>query len=385
MKILKRLEKANKALFSLILSLSLRPRGEKEIPGRDEIRRILLVRHDDRLGNLVMLTPLLSALRSHLPHARVTMLVGKRYSDLFKHDRRIDELLIFTRGLGPRNLLGILRLAIRLRKEEFDIALDLSHGHSFSLTNALLIRFSKSMVRIGYKRGLSNRFIDNELRMSVHVTHEINIFLGLLRTVIEVPVDLEPKIALRDEDLRGGRELLRRIGFRGREAVVGIHPGGRGDKLWPIQNFLRVAELLKESGAEVVFFLGNPERRLISMAHAEGRFKILKGSSTSAEAESQSGSPDSSSFGAFQPSGVIELAALIKNCSVFLSGDCGPMHLAAGLKVPTVTIFLVENYGRYGYAGEMNRILHGPGAVNPETAADCVEELLKLSEEKRSS
>jgi ADP-heptose:LPS heptosyltransferase len=73
------------------------------------------------------------------------------------------------------------------------------------------------------------------------------------------------------------------------------------------------------------------------------------------------------------PTGVRGLASLLGICDLVLSGDCGPMHLAAALGVPCVAIFRVDDAWRYGPAGEGHRVMDDTtGRLDPAEVVAAV-------------
>jgi SAM-dependent methyltransferase len=123
-------------------------------------------------------------------------------------------------------------------------------------------------------------------------------------------------------------EFFARHGIDDHGVLAAIHPGGMGaHKRWPAERFGRVACWLSENlGARVVVVGGPENERIMERVRSAGRGEAVV-------------SAPFLSLGA--------VAALLERCSLFLTNDSGPMHLAAALGVPTVAIFGQTNHDRY--------------------------------------
>ena len=89
-----------------------------------DIRRILVIRPDERIGNAVLVTALLVALKDRFPRAHQSCIISRRYWDLRKHLPATDEFIAFDKRALARNPLGLFALVRRLRRGNYDLAFD---------------------------------------------------------------------------------------------------------------------------------------------------------------------------------------------------------------------------------------------------------------------
>jgi ADP-heptose:LPS heptosyltransferase len=330
-----RLEKAGRRMLVGALTRLLPPREEPSPDHlRDEPSRVLVVRHDDRIGNLILLTPLLAGIREVWQDVVPDVLVGPRFADLYRHHPDIGRVWVLRKRRILRNPLRLMLLLRRIRRRRYDLAFDASHMHSFSLTGAGLTLFSGAPVRVAYDRDEAASFANLLVDPLQADHHEADLLLNLLRPFTEVVPDPPMRLALRTEERHAARSLLQERGVGPDSVVVGAHVGGRDAKRWPVEQWLAVFErILDAYEVELAVFCGPAERTEAARIRAElgSRAHV------------------------FEDLAVRELMALVEACSVFLGPDTGAMHMAVALDVPVVAVFLQENWRRYGPRGSVHR------------------------------
>lgn len=281
--------------------------------------RAILVRAVNWIGDAVMMTPALGAIRQSFPSARITVLANPLVAQLFTSHPWVDEVLIYDQKGKHRGLLGRLQLAAQLRSRGFDLAILLQNAFNA----ALITWLARIPLRIGNRsdgRGvlLSHGF---PLDLQPQGVHESAQYLAMLQYF---GIDgqgqqqyLETTVA---EDL-AMTERLAAAGIGPGEFLLGINPGATygSAKRWYPDRFAAVARsLAAEWGARVVI-TGGPGETEIAGAIEQG----LAGDCVNLAGKTS----------------VRELMALIKRCNFFVTNDSGPMHLAAAFGVPLVAIF----------------------------------------------
>jgi ADP-heptose:LPS heptosyltransferase len=301
----------------------------------DKVARILVVRLDDRLGNIVLLTPLLVALKGRFSRAHLSCLLARRYWDMREFIPSADEFISFDRAAMAYNPLKIRPLLKKLQASHYDLVFDASDDRSISFNHLMVTALSGGRFRVGHDRGEASRFYEVAVPVPVadsnrQPRHAAEMHLDLLRTVAPIRSHPRPLLKPPREDSGFAVEFRSGIGADTSVPLVLIHPGARGPKRWPASEFAKVARLLDERHDVIVAMVWGP-------------------ADTSAAEEVQS-----LAEGAIYPVGILpfaDLVSLIRNASVFVSGDCGPMHLAAAFNTPVVSIFLVSDAGKYRTLG----------------------------------
>lgn len=288
----------------------------------EKVRRVLLVRQDRRIGDLVMNAPLFHGVRRRFPGAHIALLLRRGYEGLFADDPHLDELLPFSGGRNLYNPIGLAALVSRLRRGRYDLAIDCSNFRSFSLTNGLITLFSGAPVRIGFNDKESPAFLNVTVDQG-ESRHFIENQLELLKPMGGVDAGVGPWLYIGGTRRERADRLLRAIAVdeHAPRALIFTDAGNK-NKTWDRTCFLKVAAKLKAAGVCVILAVG-PDRP----------------------------APDSGPelFPVLPSLDIADFAAAVSCCDVFVSGDTGPMHLAAGCGVSTVSVFLEDNVARYGY------------------------------------
>ncbi len=305
----KRLERAGKSVLrgSLVRFLP-RPRRPDGPVDPKTVRRVLAVRHDARLGNLLLLTPSLRLLKTAFPDARVEVLIADKYGDALAYNPCVDEVLT------ARALPG-------LRGRGYDLAFDFSPQHAFSLSSAVWTALSGATRRIGFDRGDAAKFLDDLVKVPAERSHETANLARLVRHAA-AGAALPPDSALRTEwhfgpgEREEGKKTWASWGLDGES--VALFLGARAEKRLPPPWFQALAARLRAAGRTVVL-TGGPAERALLPGDVAPELPLR------------------------------EFAAAVVNARAVLTADTGPMHLCVAAGVPTVELFSHTETWRFGY------------------------------------
>jgi heptosyltransferase II len=284
--------------------------------------RILIIRAG-AIGDTLMVTPLLRAVRRTFPDAYLAFLCSRGSQDVLRHNPHLNQLL----PLGYRNLPYWLsrekiQTTRRLRELNFDWSICLeTHPRFLDLAGRANAKRS-----IAYANPWTpDRFEHVPFDPSVHC---IENHLRAARGFGVQPDGLEMELHYASEWDENLQRRLRSAGIGGNDCVVGVHAGWGGRKhppdqtrlrSWPAANFAEVVRWLAQSvGARVVLTGSAPDhlineniRRLsaVDSLNLAGKMSLL------------------------------ETAALIRRLNLYLTVDSGPAHMAAALGTPLVTLW----------------------------------------------
>ncbi len=312
--------------------------------------RILLIR-PDHLGDLVLTTPVLNALRERLPEAQITMMTGPWSSEVVARHPALDRLVScpfpgFQRAargpLEPYKLL--LRTARQIRQERYDLAINLRPDFWWG---AALLYLAAIPRRIGYAISPGTPFLTTALPFppAEHATVSNLCLLNAGLESLGAPALPEPYTPARyplafdptaeeeswaDANLAPNRENT---------PLVVIHPGtGGAVKLWRNSSWTTLAEKLSAGAllsqpAQIVL-TGSPKERPLLEEIAQGM---------------------SSTPTLITNATVGQLAALLARAQLVLGVDSGPLHLATAQNTPTVRLFGPTDSHIFGPWGSATR------------------------------
>lgn len=362
----KNIEKSFKSYLPAILGLFLK-RSKENLNYIDlsNIKKILVIRQDDRIGNLILTTPFLSALKQFCPRARISYLVSSKFHALLSDSNLVDEILIYEKRRYIRNPFKLLSFVLRLRKERFDLAFDLSDENEFSMNNSFITYLSQARYRIGHKKQNSDLFLNIQVPLPEKPRHVIDMHLDLLRFLGIDFKTFELNLDVSEKSRSLINEYLESKDVSDNDTLVGINLGARGKKRWELHNFIQLAGWLKdELDLKIIFIHGSEERKLIRELRILHQEKFL--------------------IADIFPLHL--LPALLKRCDLMISGDSGSMHLSVSVGTPTLAIFLDSDPLKYGPRGEKNQIVIAEkGEVSFQRIKDAIFYMIKNSGERKFS
>jgi len=333
----------------LLNAASTIPVAPARISGR---QRILLLR-PDHLGDALLTLPAIDALRASFPDAELAALASPAATAVLGRLPTLDSVEVqefpgFSRSehsvsASPWRLA--LRLSRRLRRQQFTSALVLRPDHWWG---ALVTWLAGIPHRVGHATAETRPFLTTALPLQRE--HALLRNLRLASGLTGVPPDPEAdlRFPLTDEDRARALSLLDVEGLAGSGRFLCIHPGtGARFKHWLPVHWARVADALGRSfDARVVFSGSAAEQTLVE--------EII-------------GQMTTSGLVLVGKTEVGELAACYESALMVLGPDSGPLHLAAAVGTPTVSLFGPADpveFGPWGPAGK-HKLLTSPIACRP--------------------
>ena len=302
------------------------------------IRRILLLRHD-RVGDMVLSTPLFKALKTRYPDAKITVLASESNHEILRHSPHVDQILVYK---GIRNFVG------EMRKKKFDMAIDLFITDD--MKQAGMTYLSGAEYRLGFKDSGREIFFNikspsarPQKRMVAHLS-------DLAEAAGAEMADNEPEIFLSEQEREWARSELLRMGL-GEALIIAVHPGAfYPSQRWPAEKFGESArQIIEYYGAEVFIFGGEKERPLLEKIKdaAGDRAHIICGLS------------------------LRWFMALLNRCSLLVCNNSGPLHIASALQIPTVSMTGPTVVPLWLPQGENHKSVHKELPCSPCNRADC--------------
>jgi lipopolysaccharide heptosyltransferase II len=288
--------------------------------------RILLVRLRP-IGDVVFTTPLLSALRRHYPEAHIAYVVEPDAAPIVEANPHINDLIIVPRRRGMARIADDIRMARRLARGGYDLAIDL-HGGPRS---AWLTWASGARKRIGYTIPGRTWMYTEVVSRSPQLTPRHSV---LNQWDLLAPLDIPPPdpahypLQMADSPPAGRTvdSYLAQSHIERADTLIVIHVSASTRfKRWPEESFVAlVTGLVRQGSNRKVFFTSGPSDAEAAQRIADAARHQL-GTLGTAILESRHLT-------------LPELRALITHAALFVGGDSGPLHIAATTSVPIVEL-----------------------------------------------
>ncbi len=310
----------------------------------------ILIRGANWVGDAIMTTPVIRAIRKNFPDADISILLKPWVEPVFSSNPFVDRILVYDDKGRHGKGLGTIRLAKDLRAYDFDLAVSMQNAFE-----AALIAFLAGIPeRLGYDtdgRGvLLNRSI--KLDPALKKVHLIDYYRGILRGggLYDDGRTLDLFIDPAEREWAG--KILRDNGVD-TQPVIGINPGATGGtaKRWFPDRFAALCQRLAEHFGVRILIFGGPADNALGdeISKLSGNVCVnLAGKTTLAQA-----------------------FALIERCSLFITNDSGLMHAAAALGINQVAVIGSTNHITTPPSNLNSRIVRVPVHCSPCMKPEC--------------
>lgn len=269
----------------------------------------------DRLGDVVLATPLFRALRQTFPNAFIGAMVQPHTRDVLLHNPHLDEIIVDDFNGVDKGREGFWRQVKKVRQRKFDTALLLLPTERA----AWMLFFAGIPLRVGvgvkfygvltFMRGVSRHNY-------IPLRHEADYCMDLGRKIGVQSNDLSTEVFLTDEERLSGKQILYDAGVEEGDTVIGFHVGsGNSAPNWAPERYGELAEYIAAR---------TPEN--VKIVYTDGTNQVPL--------------PTGKRIIDFPSKLTLrELISVLGNLAFLFSSTTGPMHIAAGLKIPTISIF----------------------------------------------
>ncbi len=297
--------------------------------------KILLIRLSS-LGDIVLTTPAIRAVRANFPNAHIAMLVAKQSADILRENPHLNEIITFDRLAKNKDTGEMWRIVRLLRERKFTLAIDLQR----KFRTEILMYLSGATKRIGKGRLCTVRVAE---KGNKHATEH---YFDLLQAA-DIPAENQKlELFLAKSERKAAVQRFKIAGILDGRLKVGLFPGA-GWKLreWMPERFAAIGDRLVEHfDADVLIFGGQHESELVqTVANLMERRAIPFAGNLQ----------------------IRQLAAYIEQCDLFLTNDTGPMHIAAGVGTRTVSLFGPGNHIRFQPLGANHQIIRHAVPCSP--------------------
>ena len=297
--------------------------------------KILLIRLSS-LGDIVLTTPAIRAVRAHFPDAYIAMLVAKQSAEILRENPHLDEIITFDRLAKNKDTGEMLRIIRHLRERKFTLTIDLQR----KFRTEMLMYFSGAAERVGKGRFCTVRVHEQGNK---HATAH---YFDMLHAAGIPAEDQRLELFLSESERLDAAQRFDTAGVADGGLKVGLFPGA-GWKLreWMPERFAAIGDRLVEHfNANVLIFGGQSEAELVQTVA-----NLMNARAIPFAGDLQ----------------IRQLAACIEKCDLFLTNDTGPMHIAAAVGTPTVSLFGPGNHIRFQPLGTLHQTIRHAVPCSP--------------------
>lgn len=283
----------------------------------------ILIIKPGAVGDLLLMAPVIRALKRYSPEAKISLLVGsENTAALFKNDTRITETIVFERCGRHRSLSARISLWNYLRIRGYDLVLNYQRSNlkTWFLASAAL------PCRVLVYHKAEHRAV-----------HAVVNYLETLIPLGLMPADLELELVLDDEARTFARDFFSSQGLDGK-TVIALNPGAtHAVNRWPANRFAELADLISDQLHACPLIIGGPDDvpladEIVAMSRA---MPISLAGKTS----------------------LLQLGAVLEKCNLLVSGDTGPLHMATASGTNVIGLFGAADPARTGPVGKGHRVI----------------------------
>lgn len=277
-------------------------------------KKVLIIRLSS-LGDIILTTPIIRALKNIYPNITLDFLVKEKYYDALRFNPHLNKIIPFNANSSIKQIRGLIK------KEKYDYVIDLHAS-----IRSKLITFGLKAKTFSIKK--------NRIKKFLLVKFKIN----LLKNYSLIPEIYAKCIPGLELDNYGAEIFLEKLPeIKEKENIIGICPGAfHFSKSWGEKNYLDLIKFLIKLNYKVALFGGKSDLELCERLSNHGK-NIVNYSTND---------------------NLLEIAANMLKCKLILGNDSGLMHLAAALKLPVIVIFTstVKNFGFEPYKAKSHII-----------------------------
>jgi heptosyltransferase-2 len=332
-----------------------------------DIKRILIIRQHNQLGDMLAGVSLFRAVKEKYPQSHLTLLSSKdNYYGVIKN-KLIDELIIFDKS-KMFNPIGLFNFIKKIR-QEFDLAI-VPVTVSISFTSNLIARLSNSKIRIGPKSldGKPNDsayLFDRRVNIDWRKHPDSNVSEHILEIVRPFGIDtknLSSEITFDKSDNDASKKFISGIKQNSKSIIIGLHVGaGKPQNRWSLTKYVELIHKLNNN-YDCVFYLTGSDSDVedLNFVTDNSRIKLHK----------------------YLNKQIPQVAALISNSNLFITNDTGIMHVAGTTTTPQISLFGPTNPFNWAPCGKNKIFLRKSDLIDDIEVDDVFAACKNLLESK---
>jgi len=321
-------------------------------------KRILITR-TDRIGDVILSTPVFKAVRDFYPNAYIAVMVRPYAKEIVEGNPYVDELIIYDKYGVHRSYRSSFRFALRLKRKKFNLAIIL---HPTNRANIICFA-ARIPERVGYDRKCGFLLTKKlEHKKQLGQKHELEYSLDVIKVLGIKPKEKSLYMPKNEGSEKYIDEIFKENNLS-TDKIILLHPGAScPSKMWPAERFAQVADkLIEKYKVKIIVVSSKSDSEIVNSLIKNMQNPAINLSGKTA---------------------ISQLASLLRRCKLFISNDSGPVHISSALGTPVISIFGRNQAGlspvRWGPTGKSDKILHKEVGCVECLAHNCQKEFLCL-------
>lgn len=301
----------------------------------------ILVVNPFGIGDVLFTTPLIHSIKQNVPNVFIGYWCNERVSPILENNLYIDKIINASRGdikrISKESKIKALKVFFsilgKIKKEKFDLAIDLSLDHRYSL----ILKILGVKRRIGYDYKNRGRFLTEKITLDTYKNKHIIEYYNELLKFLNIQANIEKMdLFIDNKDRNWADNFFRENNIKDLDYLIAVAPGAGGSwgkeaslKHWPLEYFAKLINLLIEKNKTKIIILGDVnDQEICQKIKNLANFDIINvcGKTT---------------LGQF--------ASILAKSNMLITNDGGPLHMAVALGIKTVSIF-----------GPVSELVYGP-------------------------
>ncbi|WP_051148547.1 lipopolysaccharide heptosyltransferase II [Desulfospira joergensenii] len=323
----------------------------KGLRTQDDPQTRIMIRAANWVGDAIMTTPVIRAMKKNFPRACITVLAKPWVIPVYESNPHVDEIMTYENSGRHKTGMGTLRLVRDIKERGFHLAILMQNAFEA----ALLAFLAGIPERVGYNTDARSLLLNPSVKLNPELKkkHLIDYYLGILRGVGLEDDGRGMDLSINDSDQAWALEALTNLGLCKGRPVIGINPGATGGtaKRWFPERYAGLAEKLSNLYQTKIVIFGGPADHGLG----EEILSMSKGACINMAGKT----------------GLSQAFALIGNLDLFITNDSGLMHAAAALNVPQVAVIGSTDYIATAPSSENAVMVRVPVNCSPCLKDEC--------------
>jgi heptosyltransferase III len=282
-----------------------------------KFRKALVFRLDNKLGNAILLLPLVQSIKRSIPNIEIDVMYSSNYSEIFENHPDIHSSIVYNQKYLLKNPFRYLIIISQLRKNNYDVVFSSTNSNSFSVSQAIFAAMLKSKRTVGFDWKESAELLTDVVKGNTEV-HYSEAQVDLWRYFDKSAIFENPKIYFVPKtDTKAGKQK------------VLFWLGATGNKILPKKLFEEIYTFLIKINITFQIAAGPHDEHLLK------HYSLIKNKKVE-----------------FLRGTLKDTAMFFKQFQMIIIPDTGPTHLAVALGIPTVQVFVNSDPVWYAYKGD---------------------------------